>query len=69
MSSGADAEQLQSAFIGVVRALGLLRPDTTPCGQQMSITEAHALGDLYARGPVWSPLATKMATSSRRRGS
>jgi DNA-binding MarR family transcriptional regulator len=47
-----EAEVLQSSFTGVVRALGLLRPDTTPCGQAMSITEAHALGDLHAHGPI-----------------
>lgn len=50
--SRSQAEALQSSFIGVVRALGLLRPDTTPCGQTMSITEAHALGELHARGAL-----------------
>jgi DNA-binding MarR family transcriptional regulator len=39
-------------FAAVVRALGLLRPDTTPCGQPMSITEAHAIGELHAAGPL-----------------
>ena len=52
MSSVADAERVQTAFIGTVRALGLLRPDTTPCGQPMSISEAHALGELHHGGPV-----------------
>jgi DNA-binding MarR family transcriptional regulator len=51
MSIG-EAQALQSSFVGVVRALGLLRPDTTPCGQAMSITDAHALGELYASGPI-----------------
>lgn len=50
--STSQARLLQSSFIGVVRALGLLRPDTTPCGQAMSITEAHALGELHATGPI-----------------
>jgi DNA-binding MarR family transcriptional regulator len=50
--SGAEAQALQSSFTGVVRALGLLRPDTTPCGQAMSITEAHALSELHAQGPI-----------------
>lgn len=36
----------------MVRALGLLRPDTTPCGQRMSVTEAHALGELHGAGPL-----------------
>jgi DNA-binding MarR family transcriptional regulator len=52
MSSVADARRLQTAFIGIVRALGLLRPNTTPCGQPMSISEAHALGELHRGGPV-----------------
>jgi DNA-binding MarR family transcriptional regulator len=47
-----DAGRLEAAFVGVVRSLGLLRPDTTPCGQPMSITEAHALGELSADGPL-----------------
>jgi DNA-binding MarR family transcriptional regulator len=52
MSREADAEQMQQAFAGVVRALGLLRPDTTPCGQPMSVTEAHAIAELHRRGPL-----------------
>jgi DNA-binding MarR family transcriptional regulator len=47
-----DAERLQDAFSGVVRALGLLRPDTTPCGQPMSTTEAHAVDELRTRGSL-----------------
>jgi len=47
-----DAHQLEGAFVGVVRALGLLRPDTTPCGQPISITEAHAIDELAADGPL-----------------
>lgn len=46
------AAQLEAAFAGVVRALGLLRPDTTPCGQPMSVTEAHAIGELHVSGPL-----------------
>lgn len=36
----------------MVRTLGLLRPDTTPCGQAITVTEAHALGELHDRGPL-----------------
>jgi DNA-binding MarR family transcriptional regulator len=46
-----DAERLRRAFSGVVRALGLLRPDTTPCGEAISVSEAHAIGEL-ADGPL-----------------
>jgi DNA-binding MarR family transcriptional regulator len=52
MSRASDVEQLRDAFEAVVRALGLLRPDTTPCGQPMSITEAHAISELGRRGPI-----------------
>jgi DNA-binding MarR family transcriptional regulator len=47
-----DADRLQQAFAGVVRALGLLRPDTTPCGQPISVTEAHAVSELLDHGPM-----------------
>lgn len=50
MSNSQDAARLQASFASVVRALGLLRPDTTPCGQPMSVTEAHAIGELHAAG-------------------
>jgi DNA-binding MarR family transcriptional regulator len=47
-----DADRLQRAFAGMIRALGLLRPDTTPCGQPVTVTEAHALGELLDHGPM-----------------
>ncbi len=47
-----DVARLQGAFASVVRALGLLRPDTTPCGQRISVTEAHAIAELHDRGPL-----------------
>jgi DNA-binding MarR family transcriptional regulator len=53
MSSVEDvASELRDVLPRVVRALGLLRPDTTPCGQPMSTTEAHAIDELRARGPL-----------------
>jgi DNA-binding MarR family transcriptional regulator len=52
MSREAEIDRLQGSFEGVVRALGLLRPDTTPCGQPMSITEAHAIAELERAGSL-----------------
>lgn len=52
MSRPADAATLQASFSTVVRALGLLRPDTTPCGQPMSVSAAHAISELHAAGPL-----------------
>jgi DNA-binding MarR family transcriptional regulator len=33
----------QDSMIGIIRALGLHKPDTTPCGQPLSVGEAQAL--------------------------
>lgn len=51
-AGGDDISRLQDAFASVVRALGLLRPDTTSCGQPVSVTEAHAIAELHGRGPL-----------------
>ena len=37
---------LEVRVMGFVRAFGLLEPDTTPCGQPITTSEAHALTDL-----------------------
>jgi len=49
MPTSADPEQLQNLVVRFVRAFGLHRSDRTPCGQPVSISEAHALMEL-ARG-------------------
>lgn len=41
--------QIQDRFVALVRALGLHQPEGTPCGQPVSISEAHTLMEL-ARG-------------------
>jgi DNA-binding MarR family transcriptional regulator len=33
----------QDAMVGLIRSLGLHKPDTTPCGQPLSVGEAQAL--------------------------
>jgi DNA-binding MarR family transcriptional regulator len=50
--SPTDAQQVHASFVGVVRALGLIRPDTTPCGQPLSLTEAHTISELLDHGPL-----------------
>jgi DNA-binding MarR family transcriptional regulator len=51
-----DAEvssaNLQSQMIALVRAFGLHKPDTTPCGQPVSVAEAHALMELERAAPL-----------------
>jgi DNA-binding MarR family transcriptional regulator len=39
-------EELQQRIIGFVRAFGLHQPDSTPCGQPIPVSEAHALTEL-----------------------
>lgn len=40
------APVLQAQLMALVRALGLLEPDHTPCGQPVSASVAHALTEL-----------------------
>jgi DNA-binding MarR family transcriptional regulator len=61
MSQASNSAQLQATFMELVRALGLVRPDTTPCGQPMSTSEAHAISELRDRGPMTqTELATRL---------
>src|SRR5688572_1150003 len=48
----ADERELQEAVAGFVRAFGLHRPDQTPCGQPVPVSEAHALGELARDGAL-----------------
>jgi DNA-binding MarR family transcriptional regulator len=47
-----DVDELRRAFSGLVRSMGLLRPDTTPCGLKMAPSEAHAIVELLDVGPM-----------------
>ena len=47
-----DAEALQHRVVEFVRAFGLHRPDETPCGAPVPVSEAHALGVLAEAGPL-----------------
>ena len=49
---GADAVVLQARIIAFVRAFGLYQPDRTPCGQPLSVSEAHAVTELDRDGPL-----------------
>ena len=39
-------------FVSFIHSFGLLRSDTTPCGQPMSISTAHALCELRGGPPL-----------------
>jgi DNA-binding MarR family transcriptional regulator len=47
-----EAAELQEAVARFVRAFGLHRPDRTPCGQPVPVSEAHALGELVRDGEL-----------------
>jgi DNA-binding MarR family transcriptional regulator len=38
--------EFQETMVALIRALGLHQPDRTPCGQPVSVAEAHALLEL-----------------------
>lgn len=48
-SAVSAAPVLQARLIALIRALGLLESDRTPCGQPVSPSVAHALTELAAR--------------------
>ena len=39
-------------FVGLIHAFGVLRTDSTPCGQPMSVSTAHAISELATAGPM-----------------
>lgn len=45
--SGRQVAALEQRLVSFVRAFGLHQPETTPCGQPMSVSEAHALAELH----------------------
>lgn len=47
-----DGEALQGRVVAFVRAFGLHRPDETPCGAAVPVSEAHALSVLAESGPL-----------------
>ncbi len=44
--------ELQRRIVAFVRAFGLHRPDETPCGAPVPVSEAHALAVLAEQGPL-----------------
>jgi DNA-binding MarR family transcriptional regulator len=44
--------ELQERMMAFVRAFGLHQPEQTPCGQPVSVSEAHALSELNRDQPL-----------------
>jgi DNA-binding MarR family transcriptional regulator len=47
-----EGDELARQVMAFVRAFGLHRPDETPCGAPIPVSEAHALTVLAEQGPV-----------------
>jgi DNA-binding MarR family transcriptional regulator len=60
-----QSDQLAEDFVEFIHAFGVLRSDTTPCGQPMSVSTAHALCEL-ATGPALNQrdLATRLGLTT-----
>jgi DNA-binding MarR family transcriptional regulator len=68
--SARQFEELQQRIIGFVRAFGLHQPDSTPCGQPIPVSEAHALtelagGTVMAQQELGRRLRLRKSTVSR----
>ncbi len=65
-----DALALQEQMVALVRAFGWHRPEQTPCGQPVPISEAHALMELaradgLAQHALGARLGLEKSTVSR----
>jgi len=47
-----NAKELMESVVSFVRSFGLHKPEQTPCGQPVTVAEAHALMGLAAFGPM-----------------
>jgi DNA-binding MarR family transcriptional regulator len=50
-----DADELadlERHLVGFVRAFGLLQTESTPCGEPIPVSEAHAITELAVSGPL-----------------
>ena len=66
----ADSPDLQGQLIALIRAFGLHRPEQTPCGQPVTVAEAHALmelteGQLLSQNELAMRLSLEKSTVSR----
>lgn len=52
LGPSADASELQDRLVSFIRAFGLHQPETTPCGQPIPVSEAHALSEVARDTPL-----------------
>ena len=65
-----NSPDLQGQLIALIRAFGLHRPDQTPCGQPVTVAEAHALmelsnGQSLSQNELSTRLSLEKSTVSR----
>ena len=65
-----NSPDLQGQLIALIRTFGLHRPDQTPCGQPVTVAEAHALmelsnGQLLSQNELSTRLSLEKSTVSR----
>jgi DNA-binding MarR family transcriptional regulator len=65
-----ESPALQAQITALIRALGLLEPEQTPCGQPLSPSAAHALmelchGESVSQGDLAARLRLEKSTVSR----
>lgn len=63
-------QALQEQLVAFIRAFGLHRPEQTPCGEPVSVAEAHALmelshGELLTQTALAQRLGLEKSTVSR----
>jgi len=56
-----EVQDFEDRLVAFIRAFGLHQPDSTPCGQPVSVSEAHALRELSREaGLTASDLVTRL---------
>lgn len=55
-----SVEELEPRLIAFVRAFGLHQPERTPCGEPISVSQAHALTELSAQPLTQAELARRL---------
>jgi DNA-binding MarR family transcriptional regulator len=60
VSESTGVAEFQQAFVALVRAFGLHQPESTPCGQPVATSEAHALLELAGVALTQNELARRL---------
>jgi len=55
-----SVDELEQRLVAFVRAFGLHQPERTPCGEPISVSQAHALTELAAQPLTQAELARRL---------